>query len=134
MVFGSPLVVLWSLELSSETPAATPESIAETPYRRALAHNSAVAMIYGRKGTMYDPRIVDAFWVLHGVEPGVTVVTEAERREKSVVVSPATTRLEFRYEPASFRIGLALAAAASAILALAAFRSPIMTKTGTPPT
>jgi HD-GYP domain-containing protein (c-di-GMP phosphodiesterase class II) len=33
----------------------------DRPYRRALAHNSAVAMIYDRRGTMYDPAITDAF-------------------------------------------------------------------------
>jgi HD-GYP domain-containing protein (c-di-GMP phosphodiesterase class II) len=33
----------------------------DRPYRRALAHNSAVAMIFERRGTMYDPAITDAF-------------------------------------------------------------------------
>jgi HD-GYP domain-containing protein (c-di-GMP phosphodiesterase class II) len=33
----------------------------DRPYRRALAHNSAVAMIHERRGTMYDPTITDAF-------------------------------------------------------------------------
>src|SRR2546425_886135 len=33
----------------------------DRPYRRAVAHNSAIAMIYGRRGTMYDPAITDAF-------------------------------------------------------------------------
>jgi putative nucleotidyltransferase with HDIG domain len=54
----------------------------DRPYRRQLAANEALQILADRKGTMYDPRIVDAFWVLHGVEPGVTVVTEGERREK----------------------------------------------------
>ena len=46
----------------------------DRPYRRALAHNSAVAMIYGRKGTMYDPAICDAFlgivWRFRPLTPG----------------------------------------------------------------
>jgi putative nucleotidyltransferase with HDIG domain len=33
----------------------------DRPYRRALSHGSAVAMIHERRGTMYDADIVDAF-------------------------------------------------------------------------
>jgi len=33
----------------------------DRPYRRALSHGSAVAMIHERSGTMYDPEIVSAF-------------------------------------------------------------------------
>jgi putative nucleotidyltransferase with HDIG domain len=33
----------------------------DRPYRRALSHGSAVAMIHERRGTMYDPDIADAF-------------------------------------------------------------------------
>ena len=33
----------------------------DRPYRRALSHNSAVAMIYEQRGTMYDPAVTDAF-------------------------------------------------------------------------
>lgn len=46
----------------------------DRPYRRALAHNSAVAMIYGHRGTMYDPAITDAFlhivWRFRTPAPG----------------------------------------------------------------
>ena len=31
------------------------------PYRRALAHASAIAMIFERRGTMFDPQLTDAF-------------------------------------------------------------------------
>jgi putative nucleotidyltransferase with HDIG domain len=31
------------------------------PYRRALAHDTAIAMIYERRGAMFDPRLTDAF-------------------------------------------------------------------------
>jgi HD-GYP domain-containing protein (c-di-GMP phosphodiesterase class II) len=31
------------------------------PYRRALAHDSAIAMIFERRGTMFDPQLTDAF-------------------------------------------------------------------------
>ena len=33
----------------------------DRPYRRALAHGAAVAMIHERRGRMYDPEIADAF-------------------------------------------------------------------------
>jgi putative nucleotidyltransferase with HDIG domain len=33
----------------------------DRPYRRALSHDCAVAMIHERRGTMYDPAIVQAF-------------------------------------------------------------------------
>jgi putative nucleotidyltransferase with HDIG domain len=31
------------------------------PYRRALSHDSAVAMIHERRGSMFDPEMTDAF-------------------------------------------------------------------------
>jgi putative nucleotidyltransferase with HDIG domain len=33
----------------------------DRPYRRALSHGCALAMIHERRGTMYDPTIADAF-------------------------------------------------------------------------
>ena len=33
----------------------------DRPYRRALSHGSAVAMIHERRGTMYDAELADAF-------------------------------------------------------------------------
>jgi putative nucleotidyltransferase with HDIG domain len=33
----------------------------DRPYRAALSHGSALAMIHERRGTVYDPAIVDAF-------------------------------------------------------------------------
>ena len=33
----------------------------DRPYRRALSHGSAIAMIHERRGTMYDPDLVEAF-------------------------------------------------------------------------
>jgi putative nucleotidyltransferase with HDIG domain len=33
----------------------------DRPYRRALSHGSAVAMIHERRGRMYDPEMADAF-------------------------------------------------------------------------
>lgn len=44
----------------------------DRPYRRALSHSCAVAMIRERRGTMYDPEIVKAFLriVQHLEAPG----------------------------------------------------------------
>ena len=33
----------------------------DRPYRRALSHNSALAMIHQQRGMMYDPQMTDAF-------------------------------------------------------------------------
>jgi len=33
----------------------------DRPYRRALSHNSALAMIHERRAVMYDPQMTDAF-------------------------------------------------------------------------
>ena len=43
------------------------------PYRRALSHDSAVAMIHERRGTMFDPEMTDCFlqvvWQLRPASP-----------------------------------------------------------------
>jgi putative nucleotidyltransferase with HDIG domain len=33
----------------------------DRPYRRSVSHDRAIAMIVGRRGTMYEPKIADAF-------------------------------------------------------------------------
>lgn len=35
--------------------------ISDRPYRRALSHNSALAMIHQRRAVMYDPQMTDGF-------------------------------------------------------------------------
>jgi putative nucleotidyltransferase with HDIG domain len=41
----------------------------DRPYRRALSHDSAVAMIHERRATMYDAEIADAFLrIIHHVQ------------------------------------------------------------------
>ena len=37
----------------------------DRPYRRKLEHEAAVQILTERRGTMYDPRVVDAFLALH---------------------------------------------------------------------
>jgi putative nucleotidyltransferase with HDIG domain len=45
------------------------------PYRRALSHDSAIAMIHERRGSMFDPELTDAFlqvvWQLRPPSPGI---------------------------------------------------------------
>jgi len=43
------------------TRTVRPRPYFDRPYRRALSHGCAVAMIHERRGTMYDPDIADAF-------------------------------------------------------------------------
>ncbi len=40
----------------------------DRPYRPALSDQDALKIIVDRRGTMYDPRVVDAFLALHAVE------------------------------------------------------------------
>jgi putative nucleotidyltransferase with HDIG domain len=47
----------------------------DRPYQRALSHECAVAMIHERRGTMYDPEIVEAF--LRIVQPAGTAFARA---------------------------------------------------------
>ncbi|HKB10060.1 MAG TPA: HD-GYP domain-containing protein [Vicinamibacterales bacterium] len=45
------------------------------PYRRALSHDSAIAMIHERRGSMFDPELTDAFlkvvWRLRPASPAI---------------------------------------------------------------
>lgn len=45
----------------------------ERPYRRPLSHQAAAAVIAGRRGTRYDPAIVDAFLSLVQNDPAEPV-------------------------------------------------------------
>lgn len=38
----------------------------DRPYRRALAHHATIAMIYERRGSMFDPQMTDAFLQIVG--------------------------------------------------------------------
>ena len=52
----------------------------DRPYRRAMNHDDAMAIVLERRGTMYDPTVVDVFAALvrRGVPlaPGQTVADE----------------------------------------------------------
>jgi HD-GYP domain-containing protein (c-di-GMP phosphodiesterase class II) len=53
------------------------------PYRRALAHDVAMAMVVERRGVMFDPRLTDLFlrivWRLRPPQPHLHVVTREPR-------------------------------------------------------
>ena len=52
------------------------------PYRRALSHDSAIAMIYERRGTMFDPEFTDAFLqIVWQLRPASGVYRPPKRRE-----------------------------------------------------
>jgi putative nucleotidyltransferase with HDIG domain len=61
----------------------------DRPYRRQLSALEALRIIGDRRGTMYDPRIVDAFFVLHGVEPGVAAASELPASERAPAFAPS---------------------------------------------
>jgi putative nucleotidyltransferase with HDIG domain len=56
----------------------------DRPYRRALSHDSAIAMIHERRGTMFDPQMTDAFlriiWRLRPASANVRPWTHQQPR------------------------------------------------------
>ena len=76
----------------------------DRPYRRELPKREALQILADRKGTTYDPRIVDVFFSLHGEEGEramASEVTPPEPRESSPrTIDPAapvtTTGLPLR--------------------------------------
>jgi putative nucleotidyltransferase with HDIG domain len=55
----------------------------ERPYRRELPHDAAAAMIHDRRGTMYDPVIVDAFLRLVQQQRRVSAENQARQQRQS---------------------------------------------------
>ena len=52
------------------------------PYRRALGHDSAIAMIYERRGTMFDPEFTDAFLqIVWQLRPASGIYRPAKKQE-----------------------------------------------------
>jgi putative nucleotidyltransferase with HDIG domain len=66
------------------------------PYRRALAHDTATAMIYEARGTSFDPRLTDAFlrivWRLRPSSPPLHVVSRPRTRLRGVASREASAR------------------------------------------
>jgi putative nucleotidyltransferase with HDIG domain len=58
----------------------------DRPYRPRMADRDALQIVADRRGTMYDPRVVDAFFTLHGsVDAPVSRSATAETATKSPV-------------------------------------------------
>ena len=74
------------------------------PYRRALSHDSAVAMIHERRGSMFDPELTDAFLRSSG---GCARRRRAIYRPAKAIRPPATRAHRSR------RSGRAMTAAAA---------------------
>ena len=56
----------------------------DRPYRRALTHPAAMAMIAARRGSMFDPRMTDAFLeIVQGLRP-VSVYAWSAKRPRRV--------------------------------------------------
>jgi putative nucleotidyltransferase with HDIG domain len=56
----------------------------DRPYRRALAHNSAIAMIYERRGSMFEPTMTDAFLqIVWRLRPASAIASTAKRKPQA---------------------------------------------------
>jgi putative nucleotidyltransferase with HDIG domain len=65
----------------------------DRPYRRALSHGSAIAMIHERSGSMYEPAMVDAFLrIVHQLRSG----SDRKRTSRTHVGSREPWRLQAR--------------------------------------
>jgi putative nucleotidyltransferase with HDIG domain len=67
------------------------------PYRRALSHDSAIAMIHERRGSMFDPALTDSFlqvvWRLRPSSPAMNRATTARQTPtRSLVLVEAGAR------------------------------------------
>jgi putative nucleotidyltransferase with HDIG domain len=68
--------------------------ISDRPYRPRLADQEALKILADRKGTMYDPRVVDTFFELHASQTGHmrvddTLVAEPEPAAPAAPAPPA---------------------------------------------
>jgi len=65
----------------------------DRPYRRALSHDAAAAMIHERRGTMFDSEIAAAFL---GIVQRLRSASAPERADLARALAPAPCRLEAR--------------------------------------
>ncbi len=84
----------------------------DRPYRPRLEDRDALKVIADRRGTMYDPKVVDAFLTFHGIEAptGIVAVTEAVASEPVPQPDDPPDTPDGREFGAFFALGRALAA------------------------
>lgn len=70
----------------------------DRPYRRALTNEAALAILRERSGTMYDPRVVDAFVAVYR---DITLVEDETEEQRDVMRRITASRAERVVEPDS---------------------------------
>jgi putative nucleotidyltransferase with HDIG domain len=85
------------------------------PYRPRMEDRDALQIVNDRRGTMYDPRVVDAFFSLYGQRSGETVNAAAATvvEPAAVLARPTQTEHPELDVYAFFDIGVAVAGTAS---------------------
>jgi putative nucleotidyltransferase with HDIG domain len=68
----------------------------DRPYRPSLSEEEATRILVERRGTMYDPVVVDCFLKLHGrldvAETGLPLATATSRRDECAAIPPPPSR------------------------------------------
>jgi putative nucleotidyltransferase with HDIG domain len=65
----------------------------DRPYRRAMSEQDALKIVTDRRGTMYDPRVVDALLELHASAPAGATEAHAEPAPQTETAGVQTLRL-----------------------------------------
>jgi putative nucleotidyltransferase with HDIG domain len=60
----------------------------DRPYRARMEDSEALQIIGDRRGTMYDPRVVDAFFALQGTSMAVDAAPSVANRSPSALLTP----------------------------------------------
>ena len=76
----------------------------DRPYRRRISDAAAFQILSDRKGTMYDPRIVDVFFTVHEADAGRSVIPASDGPTDIVAAMPRS--LEPRQESVERRAPL----------------------------
>jgi putative nucleotidyltransferase with HDIG domain len=88
----------------------------DRPYRPRMTDEEALRIIGERSGTMYDPRVVDAFFALHGAGAELAAVAAPANQPHSALQTPVRTGEDHRQdlEPHTFfEFGRAIGSPAS---------------------
>src|SRR6202040_2019913 len=90
----------------------------DRPYRPRMADHDALQIVSDRRGTMYDPQVVDAFFALHahGIPTGPASSPALVAAAPELVRTPLERAVEGRGDldlQTFFKLGRALAAAST---------------------